>query len=112
MPASTSRRSASTGESHLSAVGVVLSVAVPVATYMASVLSLFRILVQRVAPVHVWLLLATLVVLAAAVGLAAVGLPVPVCLVVVALAPAVTVVGDETVGHRNAPEPASAAHLS
>ena len=100
------------GEAHLTAVGVVLSVAVPVAAYMGSVFVLFRILVQRVVALHVWLLLATLLVLAGAVGLAAIGLPVPVCLVVVALAPAVTVVGAETAGNRNAADQASAAHLS
>ncbi len=90
------------GESHLSAVGAVLSVVVPVATYMTSVFVLYRILVQHVTVWHVWLLLATLMVLAVAVGLAVVGLSVPVCLVVAALAPAVTVVGYETVGHRHA----------
>ena len=90
------------GESHLSAVGAVLSVAVPVATYMASVFAIYRMLVQHVVVLHVWLLLATLVVLGVAVGLAGVGVPVPVCLVVAALAPAVTVVGYETVGHRHA----------
>jgi hypothetical protein len=41
------------------------------------------------------LLLATAVVVAAA------GVGVPVCLIVVALAPVVTVVGYETVGHRH-----------
>ena len=90
------------GESHLSAVGAVLSVAVPVATYMASVFVLYRILVQHVTAFHVWLLLATLAVLAVAVGLAMVGVSVPVCLVVAALAPAMTVVGYETVGHHHA----------
>ncbi len=90
------------GESHLSAVGTVLSVAIPVATYMASVFVLYRILVQHTELFHIWLLLATVAVLAVAVGLAAAGVPVPVCLVVAALAPAVTVVGYETVGHQHA----------
>lgn len=43
----------------------------------------------------------TAVVLAATVGLAAAGAGVPVCVAVLVLAPVVTVVGYETVGHRH-----------
>ena len=46
----------------------------------------------------------TAVVLVASVGLAAGGLSMPVCLLIVTLAPVVTVVGFELLGHRHATE--------
>ena len=52
-------------------------------------------------PFHVTLLLGTFAVLALAVLLASAGVPMATCLVVVMLAPLVTVIGYETVGHRH-----------
>lgn len=49
----------------------------------------------------------TAVVLVASVALAAVGLPMSVCLLLVTLAPMVTVVGFELIGHRHAAEAVS-----
>jgi low temperature requirement protein LtrA len=87
------------GEAHLGGVGVVLSVAVPVAAYVVSVFVLYRLLVPGLSLFHLGLVAGTLAVLAAAVGLAGAGVSTPVCLVVTALAPVVAVVGWETVGH-------------
>ncbi len=51
---------------------------------------------------HVLLAAITAAVLVTAVVLAAAGVPMAVCLLVVTLAPAVTVVGFEVLGHRHA----------
>jgi hypothetical protein len=53
---------------------------------------------------HLALVAVTAVLLALSVVLAAAGVSVAVCLVVLAFAPAVTVVGYETLGHRHLAE--------
>jgi low temperature requirement protein LtrA len=85
----------------ISATAVVLATAVPVAVYVGMVYVLYSLLVRQVDPFHWWLLLATTVVLVAPVLLAQAGVSVVICLVVLMFAPAVTVVGYETVGHRH-----------
>jgi hypothetical protein len=62
---------------------------------------LYSLLARAVDPFHWWLLAGTAVFLVAPVLLAAAGVSMAVCLVVLMLAPAVTVVGYETVGHRH-----------
>jgi len=52
-------------------------------------------------PFHIGLLAGTAAILVLSVLLAAVGVDVSVCLLVMVLAPATTVVGYETVGHRH-----------
>ena len=52
-------------------------------------------------PFHLWLLAGTALLLVASVALAAAGVGVPVCLIVLALAAVVTIVGFETLGHRH-----------
>jgi hypothetical protein len=52
-------------------------------------------------PFHLGLLAGTAAILVVAVVLAAVGVDVSVCLVVLVLAPATTVVGYEALGHRH-----------
>lgn len=73
----------------------VLSVAIPVAIYMAAIYGLYAWLMRQGDPLHVGLLAGTTGFLAAAVGLAAAGVSLPVCLIVVMVAPVVTVVGYE-----------------
>jgi low temperature requirement protein LtrA len=90
--------------SRLGSVNTVLSVAIPVSVFIAAVYLLYMLIARTVDPFHVLLVALTAVVLATAVGLAAAGLPVPVCLVIVTLAPMVTIVGFELVGHRHAAE--------
>ena len=91
-------------ESKLSATGTVLTVAVPLAVYLVSVFTLYTALVRVFDPFHLGLLAGTAVVLVASVLLATWGLPMSVCLVVLMLAPLVTVIGYETVGHRHQAE--------
>ena len=61
---------------------------------------MYYFLVRRFDGLHVWLLGATLAVAALAILAAFAGLDMAVCLVIVMLAPAVTVVGYEIWGHR------------
>ncbi|MEP6629189.1 MAG: low temperature requirement protein A [Lapillicoccus sp.] len=90
------------GQSHLGTVGTVASVALPVELYLVSVYVTYAVLVRAVDGLHLGLLAGSTGVLLVAGALAAAGLAMPVCLVVVALAPLVTVVGYETVGQRHA----------
>lgn len=88
-------------QSELGAVAVVLCLAVPVAAYLLSVYALYSILLATSDSLHVWLLVATMGVLVLAVALAALGVEISVCLLVIMIAPFVTVVGYETVGRRH-----------
>jgi hypothetical protein len=62
---------------------------------------LYSVLMRTRDPFHVGLVAGTTVVLILSVVLAAAGVNMPLCLVVLALAPVVTVVGYETLGHRH-----------
>lgn len=84
----------------LGPVAVVLSLALPVGLFLLMVYLLHTLLLGARDPFHLLLISGTLAVLAVAAALAAGGVPVAVCLLVVMLAPFVTVVGYETIGHR------------
>ncbi len=83
------------------AVATVLSVAVPLAVYAVTLYAIWTAMMGRTDPFHAGLLAGTAAVLVLAVVLAGAGLDMAWCLVVLAVAPAVTVVGYETVGHRH-----------
>jgi hypothetical protein len=91
----------------LGSVATVLSVAIPVGVYIGTVYLLYMLLVHARDAFHVLLVALTAVVLGAAVALAAAGLPMAACLLIVMLAPMVTVVGFELLGHRHAAEAVS-----
>ena len=88
-------------KTHISELGTVLSVVIPVAVYIAMVYALWTALMRRRDPFHLLLMTLTAAVLVVTVVLAAAGVSMAWCLVVLALAPVVTVVGYETVGHRH-----------
>jgi low temperature requirement protein LtrA len=92
------------GEAEIGAVAAVLSVALPVGVYVAAIYGLYTWLMREGDPFHIGLLAGTAAVLALAVTLAAWGVPLTRCLIVVMAAPVVTVVGYELVGrhHREA----------
>jgi low temperature requirement protein LtrA len=92
------------GEADIGTTAVVLSVAAPLALYVAVVYGLYAVLMRERDPFHLALLAATAAVLCLAVALAAAGAHMAVCLVVLTLAPAVTIVGYETLGHRHMAE--------
>jgi low temperature requirement protein LtrA len=89
------------GEAAIGTTGIVLSVAAPVAIYFAMLYGLYSVLVRTRDPFHVWLLAATAAILVLAVALAAAGASMTTCLLVLMLAPIVTVVGYEMLGHRH-----------
>jgi UPF0716 family protein affecting phage T7 exclusion len=82
----------------------VLCLAVPVGIFLGSIYALYYYLVRRFDPFHIWLLLATIAVVALAVIAALSGVEMAVCLVILTLAPAVTVIGYEIHGHRHQAE--------
>jgi low temperature requirement protein LtrA len=88
-------------EAQIGATATVLTVVVPVAVYVFALFALYTYLVQAADPFHLTLLAGTTGVLALATFLASAGVGMPVCLVVVMLAPVVTVVGYETIGHQH-----------
>jgi low temperature requirement protein LtrA len=87
--------------SELSTTGTVLAVAVPIAVYLAALYLLYAVLSRSLDPFHLLLIVGSAVLLVLAVVLAAAGVGLVGCLVVLALVPWVTVVGYETVGHRH-----------
>ncbi|WP_164478386.1 low temperature requirement protein A [Mycolicibacterium stellerae] len=97
--------------SKLDAPATVLSVAVPVAIYIAAVYLLYASLVRVRDAFHLLLVVLTVAVLVAAVLLVGWGMSMANALMIVMLAPAVTVVGYELLGYRHAEE-AIAARLA
>jgi low temperature requirement protein LtrA len=92
---------------HTSQIGpaaTVLTVAVPVCVFIGLIYALYYYLVRRFDSFHAWLFIATGVVLAVAVIAALSGVEMAVCLVILTLAPAVTVVGYEVRGYRHQAE--------
>jgi low temperature requirement protein LtrA len=88
-------------EAHIGPTATVLTVAVPVAVFVFALFALYTFLVHAADPFHISLLVGTNAVLALAVLLATVGVPMAVCLVVLMFAPLVAVVGYETIGYRH-----------
>jgi low temperature requirement protein LtrA len=88
--------------STLSSMSTVLAVAIPVGVYLVLICTLYVLLVGRFDVFHAVLLALAALVLAVAIAMAAAGVGMAVCLLVVTLAPAVTVLGYELVGHRRA----------
>jgi len=82
----------------------VLSVAIPVGLYLGLIYALYAYLIGEFDRFHIWLLLGTAVVVALAIAAAVFGVNMAVCLVILMLAPAVTVVGYEILGHQHQAE--------
>ncbi len=79
----------------------VLSVAIPVVIFLSSIYALYAYLVEEFDGFHLWLFAGTAVVIAATISAAALGLSMPVCLLILMLAPVVTIIGYETRGHQH-----------
>jgi hypothetical protein len=88
-------------ETHISELAVVATTAVPVALFVACVYALYTLITREIDPFHVWLLAGTAVCIAVTIVMAAADAPLAACLLVLTLAPAVTVVGYELVGHQH-----------
>jgi low temperature requirement protein LtrA len=89
------------GEAHVGYAAAVESVAVPVAVFMVTLFTLYSVLVRRTDVLHLLLFAGVLVALVASVLLAQAGLAFAVCVMIIAIAPVVVIVGFETVGHRH-----------
>ena len=89
------------GEAHIGATATVVSVAAPVGVFVLCLFGLHTLLLREGDRFHLALMATTAGVLAAAVALSAAGAAVSVCFAIIMLAPVVTVVGYELVGHRH-----------
>ncbi|WP_319456128.1 MULTISPECIES: low temperature requirement protein A [unclassified Mycobacterium] len=88
--------------SELGEVGTLLSVVIPVAVFIVLVYALYAYLLRTWDWFHLLLMVLTGAVLLAAALMALAGVSLAVCLLVTTLAPMVSVVGFEVLGHRHA----------
>jgi low temperature requirement protein LtrA len=88
-------------ESKLGASATVLSVVIPVTVYVLAIFLLYSVLTRSFDGFHVWLIAATAVVLVAPLVLVGAGASMAWCLLVLSLAPWVTVLGYELRGHEH-----------
>jgi hypothetical protein len=89
------------GVATLSTTATVLTVAVPVAVFVLALYAIGSVFLRQRDPFHLLLLAGTAAMLGLAVVCAEMGVSMSWCLVLLMLAPIVTVVGYETVGHRH-----------
>jgi len=87
------------GQAQIGEVAVVATVAVPVAVFALTLTVVYAYMVGP-DPLHAWLLAAACLMTGGAVALAATGVDVTVCLLLILFAPSVSIVADELVGHR------------
>ena len=92
------------GEATVGIFGVVVAVAVPVLVSTVSYFAIYAYLVHAFDSLHLLLVAGSVMALAVAVAVAAAGAGLGVSLLLVMLAPAVIVVGYETIGHRHMAE--------
>ncbi|MEZ5284974.1 MAG: low temperature requirement protein A [Vicinamibacterales bacterium] len=88
-------------EAHIGPFATVLTVAVPVSVFLGLVYGLYYYLVRQFDPFHIGLLTATAAVVALALVAASVGVSMTACLIILTLAPMVTVIGYEARGYRH-----------
>jgi len=86
-------------KAHISTLATVLCVAIPVSIFLGLIYILYCYLARQVDSLHVWLLIGTGAVVALAVIAASAGFEMAVSLLILMLAPAVTIVGYELDGH-------------
>jgi low temperature requirement protein LtrA len=92
------------GKAHIGPLVVILTVAVPTTIYLAMIYLLHALMMRRTDPFHIVLLAGTAAVIAASVAAAAAGLSMALCLVILTMAPVVTIAGYEWLGHRHKAE--------
>ena len=89
------------GKTELDVLDTLLTTAIPVAIYVLCVFVLYAYLTQTIDPFHFLLIALSVAMLGAAVAMAAAGVSIEWCLLVLSLVPWITVVGYELVGHRH-----------
>jgi low temperature requirement protein LtrA len=88
-------------QTRIGPLATVLSVAIPVGFYLGLIYALYAYLIGEFDRFHLWLLLGTAVVVAGAIVAAVMGANMAICLVILMLAPVVTVVGYELLGRQH-----------
>lgn len=78
----------------------VLCVAIPVSVFIGTVYALNYYLIRQLQRSQLWLLIATAAVVALAITAALAGVNMAACLIILMLAPAITVLGNEVLEHR------------
>lgn len=91
-------------KAHIGPLATVLSVAIPVGIFIASIFAMYAYLLGAFDRFHFWLLTATILAIAAAIAAAVIGVSMTVCLIILSLAPAVTIIGYEVRGHKHQTE--------
>lgn len=91
-------------EAHIGAVATLLTVAFPVGLYILTIFALYTYLLGEGDRFHVWLLAGTGLFIVLPVVCAGFGVNMTVCLALLMLAPVVSVIGYEVVGHRHGDE--------
>ena len=86
---------------HISQTGAVLAVAAPVMLFFIVLIATWRYLFRSNDRLHNVEFVLTIAVLAGAIALAAAHVSLAACLLVIALAPAIVVVGFELAGHES-----------
>ncbi len=97
---------------HISPAAAVATVVVPVAVFVVLLFLLYGRLLRAFDRLHVVLLVLTAGVLVVSAVLALLGVSMGWCLIVIMLAPVVTIVGFESVGHRHAEQHLANLHSS
>lgn len=90
------------GKAEIGPAVTALAVAIPVSVYLTSIYLLYYYLLRGFDRLHVFLFVGTAAVATLSILAAVAGVDMAVCLVILMLAPAVTVVGYEVSGHRYA----------
>jgi low temperature requirement protein LtrA len=88
-------------KTELGVLDTLLTTAIPLAIYVLAIFVLYAYLSRTVDPFHFLLIGLSVALLGAAVAMAAAGVSIEWCLLVLSLVPWVTVIGYETVGHRH-----------
>lgn len=87
-------------KTQIGALATVLCTAIPVSMFLGSAYALHLHLVRQFHSLHAWLLIATATIVIASILAAYSGVDMAICLVILMLAPAVTIIGYEIQGHR------------
>jgi len=91
-------------KAHIGPLAVLLTTAIPLLLFLACIYAMYAYLVGEFDRFHIWLLAGTVLMIAAAIVAAAAGVSMSVCLMILMLSPAVTVIGYETIGHKHKAE--------
>lgn len=88
-------------KAHIGVLPALLASAIPLTIFLGLIYALHYFLVRRFDLLHVWLLIMTCVIITTSIIAAIFGMSLVICLVILMLAPIITIVGYEVLGHRH-----------